>query len=45
MMSDGASFSTRQLSAGFFGGGLTTTQVNALYTALKTYLTAIAAWV
>lgn len=44
LMGDGTNFSARQLSAGFFGAGLTTTQMNNLYSALKVYLSAVGAW-
>lgn len=36
---------THQVSAAVFGGKLTQTEMNALYAALKTYLTAVGAWV
>lgn len=35
---------SHQVSAAVFGGGLTQTEMNALYAALKTYLTAVGAW-
>lgn len=37
--------SAHQLSAAFFGGGLTGAEMNAVYTAIRTYLTTADGWV
>lgn len=43
MRAGGANYSTRQLAAAYIGGGLTSTDMSNLDSALRTYLTAIGA--